>query len=92
MDLKKIKNSLKYKITGAQDGSAEEDPELETIREELIEIKRLIASAYSNFNAVTDKESISYYIYLIKAYEVKYDALVKRAKQRGSAVQEGLLG
>ena len=86
MDLKKIKNSLKYKITGAQDVSAEEDPELETIREELI------ASAYSNFNAVTDKESISYYIYLIKAYEVKYDALVKRAKQRGSAVQEGLLG
>jgi hypothetical protein len=39
--------------------------------------------ANSNFNYANDQESIDYYTYMIKAYQVRYDYLIKKAKEKG---------
>lgn len=53
-----------------------------TILQEEIHLTNIqIRSAYNNFNNATDKDSISYYAYLIKALETRYALLLKQAKK-----------
>ncbi len=51
------------------------------LQEEIHSTNFQIRAAYNNFNFVTDNDSISYYAYLIKALEMKYDLLIKQAKK-----------
>lgn len=51
------------------------------LQQEIHSTNEQIRSAYSNFNYATDHDSISYYSYLIKALEMKYALLLKKAKQ-----------
>ncbi|NLN03644.1 MAG: DUF2508 family protein [Clostridiaceae bacterium] len=50
------------------------------LQEELYKTNIQIRSAYNNFNNTTDKDCISYYLFLIKALESRYALLLKRAK------------
>ncbi len=44
------------------------------------EVKLLIDATENNFNNVTDSDSIDYYSYLLKAYKIRYNKLVKELK------------
>lgn len=57
-----------------------EDPEVTAIMEEINDVKKLIETARINFNNVTDPDSIDYYTYILKAYQVRYDKLIKQLK------------
>ncbi len=70
-----IRNGLEKKSTTPQE--REED----YIRRELRETKEQIALAHTHFNDASDKDMISYYSYMIKAFEVKYNSLIRRAKE-----------
>ncbi|HHT92846.1 MAG TPA: DUF2508 family protein [Clostridiaceae bacterium] len=50
------------------------------LQEELYKTNIQIRSAYNNFNNTTDKDCISYYLFLIKALEARYALLLKQAK------------
>ncbi len=50
------------------------------LQEELYKTNIQIRSAYNNFNNTTDKDCISYYLFLIKALESRDALLLKRAK------------
>jgi hypothetical protein len=39
--------------------------------------------ANANFNNTSDQEIIDYYTYMIKAYQVRYEYLIKKAKEKG---------
>jgi len=52
----------------------------------LIEIKKLkndLTDAYNNFNYVSDSLLVDFYTYQIKAFEMKYEYLIKKAKEIG---------
>lgn len=58
-----------------------EDPEVKIIMSEIVDLKKLIDAARSNFNNVTDPDSIEYYTYILKAYQVRHDKLIKQLKE-----------
>lgn len=74
------------KITGKVIKPAESlilDAEREKI---LIEIKNLkidLADAYNNFDYASDFLMVDYYTYQIKAFETKFEYLLKKAKEAG---------
>ncbi|HEY5584467.1 MAG TPA: DUF2508 family protein [Ruminiclostridium sp.] len=52
----------------------------------LLEIKNVksdLQEAYNNFDYVADTLMIDYYTYQIKAYETKFEYLIKKAKAVG---------
>ncbi|MBQ8165232.1 MAG: DUF2508 family protein [Clostridia bacterium] len=51
------------------------------LRREIRETKEQIELANLHFNDASDKDMISYYAYMIKAFEVKYNSLIRRAKE-----------
>ena len=57
-----------------------EDPEVTAIMNEISDLKKLIDTARINYNNVTDSDSIDYYTYILKAYQVRYDKLIKQLK------------
>lgn len=79
----KVKNNIA--LLDKEKKDREEDKQLKNeyleLQEEIHITNRQIRDAYSNFNFVTDHDSISYYAYLIKALEMKYALLLKKAKQ-----------
>ena len=79
MNVKQIINSLKKEI--AKRSSAPAECEEDYLRRELRETKEQIELAHIHFNDASDKDMISYYTYMIKAFEVKYNSLIKRAKE-----------
>ncbi len=57
------------------------DPRIVALNEEIEQVRGLLQTARNNFNYVTDPDAVEYYIYLQKAYEVRYDMLVRRLKE-----------
>lgn len=51
------------------------------IIQEIKNVQKLIDAAENNYNNVTDSDSIDYYIYILKAYRVRYNKLVKELKE-----------
>jgi len=52
----------------------------------LIEIKKVkceLANAYSNFNYADNSLMVDYYTYQIKAFETRFEYLIKKAKAIG---------
>lgn len=90
MDAKKASSPARYynrllqrfvvRKTSNANRSEQEDPQVTQLRHDLRETNRQLQIAYTNFNAVSDQSSISYYTYLIKALETKYGALLQQAK------------
>lgn len=63
------------------------DPEMVTLNDEIDRVRGLLQTARNNFNFVTDPDMVEYYIYLQKAYEVRYDMLVRKLKEQHQALQ-----
>lgn len=63
-----------------QDDAKQNQNNLQELLREIEYVKREIDTARCNFNNVTDADSIDYYTYILKAYQVKHDMLVKRLK------------
>lgn len=52
----------------------------------IIEIKKLksdLADAHNNFNYASDSLMVDFYTYQIKAFETKFEYLIKKAKEAG---------
>lgn len=76
MFLEKLLNKYKRK----QKTSSGNSDEINTLMLEIDEVKKLIDTARCNFNNVTDSDSIDYYTYILKAYQVRHDMLIKQLK------------
>lgn len=50
---------------------------------EIKKVKSALQEAYSNFDYVADSLLVDYYTYQIKAYEAKFEYLIKQAKTMG---------
>jgi hypothetical protein len=50
---------------------------------EIEEVKSDLTDAYSNFNFVSDFLMVDYYTYQIKAFETRFEYLIKKAKVLG---------
>lgn len=57
------------------------NPDITNIIQEIKNVQNLINAAENNYNIVTDSDSIDYYIYILKAYRVRYNKLVKELKE-----------
>lgn len=57
------------------------NPDMTDIIQEIKNVQKLIDAAENNYNNVTDSDSIDYYIYILKAYRVRYNKLVKELKE-----------
>lgn len=53
------------------------------IMKEIEDARNKWVSASMNFEFAEDSDTIDYYSYMIKAYQVKYNQLIKHAKQIG---------
>ncbi|MBP3391882.1 MAG: DUF2508 family protein [Clostridia bacterium] len=73
-----------------KDGAAPEwaNPEMVTLNDEIERVRGLLQAARNNFNFVTEPDMVEYYIYLQKAYEVRYDMLVRKLKEQHHALQK----
>lgn len=72
--LSKVINPLEEKIFEA---------EKLNILTEIKKVKSALQEAYSNFDYVADSLLVDYYTYQIKAYEAKFEYLIKQAKTMG---------
>jgi hypothetical protein len=54
---------------------------MRNIYDEMTEAKEELDVAISNFNQVTERDAIDYWIYRIKSAQTKYDYLRKETKQ-----------
>ncbi len=61
--------------------------EIVELNDEIDRVRGLLQAARNNFNFVTDPDVVEYYIYLQKAYEVRYDMLVRKLKEQHQALQ-----
>jgi len=76
MVLEKLFNKCKRKPKTSNENS----DNINTLMSEIDEVKKLIDTARCNFNNVTDADSIDYYTYILKAYQVRHDMLIKQLK------------
>ena len=58
-----------------------QNSDITNIIQEIKNVQKLINAAENNYNNVTDSDSIEYYIYILKAYRVRYNKLVKELKK-----------
>lgn len=63
------------------------NPDMVALNEEIDRVRGLLQAARTNFNFVTEPDMVEYYIYLQKAYEVRYDMLVRKLKEQHEALQ-----
>lgn len=61
----------------------ESELEYFTLIENIKNARRDWICANSNFNYAYDSETIDYYTYMIKACQVRYEYLIRKAKEKG---------
>ncbi len=83
--LKNLFSVLKNKIHKVDQSSTLQNREL---IESINNAKDEWIAAQKNFQFVDTDDGVDYYAYKIKAYEVKYQALLKEAKNRGVKITE----
>jgi len=74
------------KTTNKVIGTAEEQylaMEKANILAEINKVKYQLQEAYNNFDYVEDSLLVDFYTYQIKAYEAKFEYLLKKAKEIG---------
>lgn len=67
----------------AYEAAREADDLVEAIKQ----ARREWACAYSNFEYADDNEMVDYYTYKIKACQVRYNYLIRQAKEKGIKVE-----
>ncbi|HOM03469.1 MAG TPA: YaaL family protein [Acetivibrio sp.] len=94
LNIRLLKNVIFTKLSGLlvkAKSELTEDEEFKEV-EELIkcikDAKKEWISATANFEHATDSEIIDYYTYEIKAYQLRYEYLLKKAKEKGIKVNE----
>ena len=70
----KVVNTAEAELLGA---------ERESLIIDIKKVKSDLSDAYSNFNYVSDSLMIDYYTYQIKAFETRFEYLIKKAKALG---------
>jgi hypothetical protein len=60
-----------------------ENSDFKELIESIKNARRDWICANSNFNYTNDQEIIDYYTYMIKAYQVRYEYLIRKAKEKG---------
>lgn len=75
-------NNLLNKVAETTDSKVL-STEKANILSEIKKVKCELADAYSNFDYVEDSLMIDFYTYQIKAYETKFEYLIKKAKDIG---------
>lgn len=60
--------------------------ETENLIESIKNARKEWISANLNFEHAVDSETIDYYTYKIKAYQVRYEYLLKKAKEKGVTI------
>jgi hypothetical protein len=71
----------RFNLRKAQyDDAKRNQKDLDELMREIDDVKKEIDTARCNFNNVTDADSIDYYTYMLKAYQVKHDMLIKQLK------------
>ena len=75
-------------------GKTRPDPELLTLKEELLEAQADLASAYRQFNQALDPELVESCIYQISAVKARCNYLIRAIKERSptAAASAGLEG
>ncbi len=74
------------KLTNKVIGAVEEQvlaTEKANILSEINKVKYELQDAYNNFDYVHDSLLVDFYTYQIKAYEAKFEYLLKKAKELG---------
>ncbi len=74
------------KLTNKVIGAVEEQvlaTEKANILSEINKVKYELQDAYNNFDYVHDSLLVDFYTYQIKAYEAKFEYLLKKAKEMG---------
>ncbi|MFZ5986498.1 MAG: YaaL family protein [Bacillota bacterium] len=67
--------------------SAENLEEVENLIESIKNARKEWISANANFEYAVESEIIDYYTYKIKAYQIRYDYLIKKAKEKGVTLE-----
>ena len=67
--------------------TARPDPELLTLKAELLEAQGDLAQAYRQFDQALDPELVESCIYQIKALKARYNYLLRLVKSHGSGAQ-----
>jgi len=75
-----LNNSLNKVVNTSQEVLATEKTML---LEEIKKVKCDLADAYDNFNYADDPLMVDYYTYQIKAFEIRFQYLLKKAKAFG---------
>ncbi|HPC99775.1 MAG TPA: YaaL family protein [Acetivibrio sp.] len=89
--VKLLKNSIFSKINSLLKEKSEtiytyNTGENEDLIESINDAKKEWLSARNNFEQAVESEIIDYYIYKIKAYQIRYEYLLKKAKEKGISV------
>lgn len=89
--VKLLKNSIFSKINSLLKEKSEtiytyNTGENEDLIENINDAKKEWLSARNNFEQAVESEIIDYYIYKIKAYQIRYEYLLKKAKEKGISV------
>ncbi len=74
-----LNNSLNKVVTAAEKKVLAD--EKASLLMEIRQVKNDLQHAYSNFDYFADSLMVDYYTYQIKAYEAKFEFLLKKAKE-----------
>lgn len=78
--------SLNKSLNSVVDAVEKKDSEfnMAKLRLEIERVKLDLQNAYNNFEYVNDALMVDFYTYQIKAYEAKFEYLIKLAKEMGT--------
>lgn len=75
-----LRELLSFRRIGRGAHKEHDSEDISALMAEIDDVKKLIDTARCNFNNVTDADSIDYYTYILKAYQVRHDMLIKQLK------------
>ena len=75
-----LRELLSFRRIGRGAHKERDSEDVSALMAEIDDVKKLIDTAGCNFNNVTDADSIDYYTYILKAYQVRHDMLIKQLK------------
>jgi len=81
LDVLGIIRRICFAKTSEGENALPKEKELEQLRESIQDAYREWQNALSNFESAEGKEMVDYYTYRIKASQIRYDYLIKKAKE-----------
>jgi hypothetical protein len=89
--VKLLRNSIFSKINSMLKEKSEtintyDTGENEDLIESINDAKKEWLSARNNFEQAVESDIVDYYVYKIKAYQIRYEYLLKKAKEKGISI------